>query len=128
MKYLALDTDCHVTEYPLYSLSKLLETGQINRMWLKYKTRYNPNCGGNEAEPLGINNTATAFLFMSAALVLTFFLVLAEVTWSWWNNDETGKTQRTRRTRQRTQEKSLVHEETYLLTKSGKSQLSLFYN
>ncbi len=62
------------------SLSKLLETGQIDRMWSRWKPQARTDCfEADSVSGLGLNQVISAFWFLGAALVSSAILFLVEM-------------------------------------------------
>ena len=61
-----------------YFLSKLQESGQLSRMWSKWKADVRKDCFDNGATGLGIFNVLASFLVLGGAIIISASIIACE--------------------------------------------------
>ena len=64
---------------PSISLKKMKESGQLDRLWNRWKASPAMGCLGDGAEPLEPKTLLADFIILGAAAVISVFLLLAEL-------------------------------------------------
>ena len=64
-----------------YFISKLQESGQLSRMWSKWKAEVRKDCFDNGATGLGLSNVIAAFLVIGVAIFVSGCLMAFERLW-----------------------------------------------
>ena len=59
------------------------ESGQIDRLWNRWKASPATGCLGDGAEPLEPKTLLADFIILGAAAVISVFLLLAELLFRW---------------------------------------------
>ena len=63
----------------LFSLKKMYESGQINRLWNKWKDSPAVGCLGDGAEALEPKTLLADFIILGMAAAVSFLILLAEL-------------------------------------------------
>ena len=64
-----------------YFISKLQESGQLSRMWSRWKAEVRKDCFDNGATGLGISNVIAAFLVIGGAILMSGCILAGERLW-----------------------------------------------
>ena len=63
----------------MFSLNKMYESGQINRLWNKWKDSPAVGCLGDGAEALEPKTLLADFIILGMAAAVSFLILLAEL-------------------------------------------------
>ena len=91
-------TSFHYTIF-CYSIGKMKESGQLDRVWKKWSSKFRKNClASDESSPLAMTDVYMAFVLLLVAFGLAIILALVEklksrerkgeekpVHWKIWN-------------------------------------------
>ena len=73
-------------------LSKMTESGQISRIWKRWKADAKEDCFDQGASGLGLVNLFTAWLILAGLAILAFCIALIEYyVWKKWGHKEEVK-------------------------------------
>ena len=71
----------------LFSIVKMIETGQINRMWLRWSAgKPHRSCLRSDTVSLAIQNTASAFVMLMGGAAAAAALMAVEALCHWLKN------------------------------------------
>ena len=69
----------------LHSIKKMLESGQMSRLWSKWQTKPVVGCLGDGQEPLQIGTVAAVFVILGSAAGFSLLLLVGEIGIRWAN-------------------------------------------